>query len=49
MFKIITIAVLGYLFYRLVASPKSLDQADDQDFISSEPSEDEFVDYEEIE
>lgn len=49
MFKIITIAALGYLFYRLVAAPKSLDKADDQDFISSEPSEDEFVDYEEIE
>lgn len=49
MFKLITVAALGYLFYRLVAAPKSLDRGDDHDFISSETDEDEFVDYEEIE
>lgn len=47
MFKIITVAALGYIFYRLVASPKSIDPAEESDAISQEP--DEFIDYEEIE
>lgn len=49
MFKLFTVAVLGFLFYRLVTTPKSLDRAEDNDFIAPEPDEDEFVDYEEIE
>lgn len=49
MFKLFTVAALGYLFYRLVASPKSLDIGDETDFIAPEADEDEFVDYEEIE
>lgn len=47
MFKIITVAALGYIFYRLVASPRAIEQADEPDAIAQEP--DEFVDYEEIE
>lgn len=47
MFKIITLAALGYLFYRLVSKPSSIDAADDIESLQQEP--DEFVDYEEIE
>jgi hypothetical protein len=52
MFKIITIAVLGYLFYRLFLVPRALnspptqDQIDDQD---AKPTDDDFVEYEEVE
>jgi len=49
MFKLITVAALGYLFYRLVASPKSLERGEETEFIASEPDDDEFVDYEELE
>lgn len=47
MFKIITVAALGYIFYRLVASPKSIEPAEEPETITQEP--DEFIDFEEIE
>jgi len=47
MFKIITVAALGYIFYRLVSGPKASDTSEEPEELTQEP--DEFIDYEEIE
>lgn len=46
-FKILTIGVLIYLFYRLVLGPSELDSPNQQELEND--SEDDFVEYEEIE
>jgi len=48
MFKILTFAVLGYLFYRLVMPAKSLDEGDSTGSLNQEPDSGDYVEYEEI-
>ncbi len=50
MFKIVTIAALGYILYRLVLSPaKSINKAEPLEELEQEPDSGDFVDFEEIE
>jgi hypothetical protein len=53
MFKLITLAILGYLLYRVVLEPKRIDKQADKRNIhhSQEPKKEQsgdFIDYEEI-
>ena len=50
MFKIVTVAALGYILYRLVISPaKPLKKAEPMEELEQEPDSGDFIDYEEIE
>ena len=49
MFKLITIAVLGYLLYRLFLVPRSLNAPTSHQKPISTVDDDDFVEYEEVE
>jgi len=50
MFKIVTLAALGYLLYRLVLGPtKVIEKAEPLEELEQEPDSGDFVDFEEIE
>jgi hypothetical protein len=50
MFKIVTVAALGYILYRLVLGPtKTVDKAEPLEPLEQEPDSGDFVDFEELE
>lgn len=50
MFKIVTLAALGYILFRLVINPtKTLEKAEPLEELEQEPDTGDFVDFEEIE
>ncbi|MEL6865300.1 MAG: hypothetical protein AAFP19_12820 [Bacteroidota bacterium] len=48
MFKIITLAILGYLFYRFFLQSPQISAPNDQPPIKDQPGEGDYIDYEEV-